>query len=149
MSITREQVITTARSYKGVRFQHQGRTPLGLDCVGLLIIVAHNVGYTDYDFTTYDRVPDGKLFWQAMCRHLHSVDGLDEVRPGDVLLMKYHLFPQHVAFVSEVLPEGRGWKIIHAFNHRGVIEHDLDERWLESNRAKIYGAFSLFAPEPV
>lgn len=146
MSFSREQVIRIARGYLGVRFQHQGRTRNGLDCLGLLIRVGQDIGYTDFDFTAYDRTPDGEFFLQEMCRHLHLIP-VEQAQPGDVLLMRYFAFPQHVAFISGVLAEG--WKVIHAFNQRGVIEHDLDRRWLDSNRAKIFGAFSLFKPEEI
>lgn len=144
MNFSREQIIATARKYLGVRFQHQGRTANGLDCLGLLIRVGHDIGYSDFDFTAYDRNPDGEFFLQEMCRHLHLLKP-EQALPGDVLLMRYFAFPQHVAFISEVLPDG--WKVIHAFNQRGVIEHDLDARWLTSNRAKIFSAFSLFKSE--
>jgi hypothetical protein len=48
--ITRQVIVETARSYKGVPYQDQGRTrEEGLDCVGELIVVAHDIGYTDFE----------------------------------------------------------------------------------------------------
>lgn len=129
--VTRNQVIDTARDYLGVPYQHQGRTRNGLDCIGLAIVVAHDLGLTDFDIDGYGRVPSGKrmsMQLSAECTKLRN----GSAKPGDLLHMAYEKQPQHIALVTD-----KG--IIHADSQRGVVEHRLDSAW----RARIRGAYRL------
>ena len=83
--VTRIEIVHEARNWLGAPWKHAGRGPGGLDCAGLPIIVAQQLGIADYDFTHYDRRPDGSFLRRFM-------DGgctrqiLSEVQEGDILI---------------------------------------------------------------
>lgn len=132
MPVTRQQVIDAARAYLGVRFHHQGRCRAGLDCAGLLVCVARDLGIsTACDWSNYPRIPDGA----AMQRTLDNCGArrVEAFRPGDFVLMRFNGQPQHIAIVTD-----RG--IIHSYlAARRVVEHGLDGIW----RARIVAAYSF------
>jgi cell wall-associated NlpC family hydrolase len=127
---TRQDVINTAREYMGTPFHHQARVKgVGIDCAGLLICVARDLGLQHYDVQGYSRVPSGSDFE----RHLDAnLDVISEIEDGCVLLMTFDIDPQHVALATSTN------SIIHAtFECRKVVEHDLNDKWRSSIR-KIY-----------
>lgn len=126
---TREQIVSTARSYMNVRWHHQGRSRAGLDCVGLVLVTAWDLGLSDIDYDGYGRVPDGKMLRAELEAHL---DQTNNPSLGDVLLMRFDRQPQHLAIVSDI-------GIIHAHAAmRKVVEHGLDDAW----SSRIVGAYS-------
>lgn len=130
---TRAEIVAAARSYLGVRWHHQGRNRAGLDCIGLVIAVARDLGLSDYDIGGYARVPDGKTLRATMAQQMDVLKR--EPLPGDVLLFAFQRNPLHTAIVTDA-PGGLG--MIHAFaNKRMVVEHRLDEVW----RSRIVCAF--------
>lgn len=121
-------VVNEARKWLGAPWQHQGRTKHGIDCVGLIIKVAHGLKLTDYDYTGYGRVPDGQTLKRLVEEHLDPA-GVDEV--GAVLLLRFMQAPQHLAIRTDV-------GMIHAYAHVGkVIETSFDDRW----RKRVVGAY--------
>jgi cell wall-associated NlpC family hydrolase len=117
---TRQDIVDTARKYLGVRYKHQGRNEFGLDCLGLVVRVAHDLGLSDEDSNDYGRVPDGRRLMREMDARL---DPVQTAQPGDVLLMRFEQNPQHLAIVTD-----RG--IIHSYAQvRQVVEHRLDAAW--------------------
>jgi len=118
--ITRQEIINAARNYLGVRYKHQGRTKFGLDCLGLVVRVAHDLSLSNEDSTDYGSVPDGKRLMREMDARL---DITMDAKPGDVLLMRFDKNPQHLAIMTD-----KG--IIHSYAQvRGVVEHGLDDEW--------------------
>jgi hypothetical protein len=141
MSVTRSQIVAAARRYAGVPFVHQGRTEWGLDCAGLWIRVAHDLGVTDFDFTNYLREPDGETFDRLMAEHCRRVP-VAEAREGDAILMTYAQAPQHLAVITEVYgPDS--FRIIHARAERKVEEHDCGGRWMRAYNARLLRAYSM------
>lgn len=145
MTVTRAQVIAEARSWVGTPFHHQGRLKgVGVDCAGLLICVGKALGLSDFDVTGYARVPDGRTLLRHCDEHMTRIPR-DEAQPGDVLLMRWRRYPQHVAIVADRPPSfaqerfggqtlrslgGGGLNIIHAHEDAGsCVEHRLDETW--------------------
>jgi cell wall-associated NlpC family hydrolase len=128
---TRQQIIDAARSYKGCRYHHQGRTRAGIDCAGLLVCVARDVGIsTEGDQTGYSRTPDGMSLKRALDDFGVRVDTF---QPGDFLLMRFDSQPQHIAIVTDV-------GIIHSYlSARRVVEHRLSDDW----RARIVQAYAF------
>ena len=61
MSVSTAQVVAAGRCYTGVRWHHQGRTRAGLDCAGLIIRTAHDLGLSEFDLADYGRLPDGRM----------------------------------------------------------------------------------------
>lgn len=49
--------VAAARSFIGVRWQHQGRTAHGLDCAGLVMVALQAVGRNPIDSIGYPRRP--------------------------------------------------------------------------------------------
>lgn len=130
---TRADIVAAARSYLGVRWHHQGRSLAGLDCIGLVIAVAHDLGLSDYDINGYARIPDGRTLRATMAQQMDVLKR--EPLPGDVLLFAFQRNPLHTAIVTDA-PSGLG--MIHAFaNKRMVVEHRLDDVW----RSRIVCAF--------
>jgi cell wall-associated NlpC family hydrolase len=129
MTVTRQDIVAAARGYLGVRWHHQGRSKAGVDCLGLVVVVAHELGLSTADSTDYGRLPDGMRLRNELARHLEFVRGPGE--PGDVLLFRFERRPMHVGIVSDI-------GLIHAFaNLRKVVEHRLDDAW----RARVVSAF--------
>jgi cell wall-associated NlpC family hydrolase len=126
-------VVAAARAYLGVPFRHQGRTPpLALDCAGLFVMVCRDLGLPVIDEQGYGRNPYKGLLEQCIERQpfLHRVPR-DEMREGDVLLMKFDGDPQHIAIHA-------GYSMIHAYEHVGkVVEHRLAGVW----RARVVSVY--------
>lgn len=137
MTVSRAQVLACARTFIGTRWQHQGRKKgLGIDCAGLVICVARELGLTDVDFANYSRHPDGASLIAACKTHMRPL-WLGDAMPGDVLAMTFDLHPQHLAILSEF--EGRQ-SLIHSYAEaRMVVEHGLDSLWL----GRVRGAFHI------
>lgn len=131
---TRADVVAAARSYKGVRWHHQGRNRAGLDCVGLVIVVAQDLGLSTYNPQDYGRIPDCVQMRAQLAQHL---DPRATPEPGDVILLRYERYPLHLGIASELDGE---LAIVHAFaNLRRVVEHRLDAFW----RARIVSAYAF------
>ncbi|MFP3554246.1 NlpC/P60 family protein [Paraburkholderia sp. SIMBA_049] len=132
-TVTRCEFVAEARAWIGTPYRHQGRLKgIGVDCIGLVIGVAREVGLFDLDVGAYDKRPDGTL--QMRVEQYTTPKGLDEAQPGDLLLFHWDGMPTHVGILSEPL------HLIHAFAvNRKVVEHRLDERWL----AQIVGAYQI------
>lgn len=142
--MTRAEIIQTARTFLGTPFQHQGRLKgQGVDCVGLLICVARELGVldSDLDYTGYRRQPDGVLMMELMNTHLVPKPENAPIQPGDVLAIRYRA-PQHTAIVTRV--EGEHFWGIHAVE-RGVVEHRFDARW----KNRIVGVYEIPGTEEV
>ena len=134
--IARANVVSAARSYIGTPFVHQGRLRgVGVDCVGLLIGMARDLGIADVSYTGYRRTGDGMLLMQALESHLVRLPDDAFFAAGQVLAIRYRN-PQHVAVVTDVAPDSV--TIVHAIE-RGVTEHILDARW----RRRIYAIFDF------
>lgn len=126
------ELFEAAREYEGVKFQHQGRYEWGLDCGGLLILSARKVGRYLYDIDGYSRMPDGKTLKDTMDDQLLKVTRT-ELKPNDILLMRFMGHPQHIAIVTD-----KG--MIHAWEKSGkVVEHRIDDKW----RNRIRGVYIL------
>lgn len=146
---TRAAYVAACRALLTVRWVHQGRSEMGVDCVGLLVVPAIQVGLMAADVATpdYQRGPKGDRLDQLLHQHGRRLARWQDAQLGDVLALKYYDQPQHVCVVTRAWREGWGFQIIHAFGSTegggGVIEHRLDNTWLKSHRAKIHAAFSF------
>lgn len=122
---------TAARQYLGVKFAHQGRSEWALDCAGLAILAARDIGFEASDIHGYSRMPDGRTLKEVMDSQLTRVNR--PPRPNDILLMRFKKNPQHIGIVTDS-------GIIHSHESVGcVIEHGLDDRW----RKRIVAVYEL------
>lgn len=117
MVTRRSDVVEHARTYLGVPYVHQGRTRHGLDCIGLVVRVAHDLGLSAYEISHYARVPSGRLMIRLLKENCQAIPP-STAQPGDLLHIAYGKQPQHLAIVTE-----RG--MIHADSRHGVVEHGL------------------------
>ena len=123
-------IVEAARKWVGVPFLHQGRTRAGVDCVGLLIVVALDLGLPVEDVKTYGKVPHPRIMGAELERQMDRI-AVGQLSPGDVVWMAWRKVPHHLAIYT-------GDGLIHAFQNAGrVIEHPIDEIW----RGRVRGAF--------
>ena len=123
---SRTDIVAVARGYLGVPWRHQGRTRAGLDCAGLIVMVARDLGLSDYDSTAYGRRAQGHGFLSPF---RHTMDGVPvpDMRIGDVLLFADAAYPCHCGIVSErhEVPH-----LIHAYAlRRQVVEEPYAGEW--------------------
>lgn len=123
--MTAADVIEAARKYLGVPFKHQGRSPLGLDCVGLVILVCRTLGLRPGRPAPqdYGRMPTAALLAQV---RKHCIE-LEAPEPGCMILIRFprELLCQHAALCT-------GQNLIHAYStSRKVVEHGYRMHWVK------------------
>ena len=124
-------LIAAARGYLGVRFRHQGRSERGVDCAGMVVVSLWAVGRGLADAEAYGREPLNQGLREMLVENFGEPVPKDEMRPGDVALMRFRGEPSHVGIVTEY-PHG-GLALIHAFAQvKKVVEHRLDTEWLDN-----------------
>lgn len=119
----------------GAPFKRQGRSLRGIDCLGLLLSVAEDLGLYDRrgafflrsDHVVYPRVPDPRLIQNICAERLELVAG--SPIPGDVLTFRSACERAHLAIASSI---GPSLGMIHAAEMRPlcrVVEHVIDDKW--------------------
>lgn len=131
--ITGMDIVKEARKHLGTPFHHQGRMEgVGIDCIGLLVLVARGLGISVKDCTTYRRKPDGKQLIARLKENCEEI-AIGEMSMGDIPVFWFrrpHL-PQHVGIMTDC-------GIIHTNGDAGkVSEHIFDERW----KKRLHSAF--------
>lgn len=122
----RRKIVEKAREYLGTPFHHQGRLKgIGIDCIGLLSCVAHELGIFTKDHTNYSRHPDGESLINELSKHLDEIPP-SKMNIGDIIVFtisKRTKYPQHIGFVTD-------YGMIHTYQGSGkVVEHVLDDKW--------------------
>lgn len=125
----RDDVVNTARTWIGVPWLHQGRTRNGIDCVGLIVVVAKELGLSDYDSNNYQRRTHGLAFLRHF-RDRMKEKPVSEAAPGDVLLFRDSAYPCHSSIVGF---DRDRLTIIHAYALRKrVVEEPLNQgKWTD------------------
>ena len=121
--IALEDLLRTARSFVGVRYQHLGRDRFGLDCLGLWLATIWELGAAYEDFLDYSCDPSTYILVEQLGLHMQQLgDWRREVRVGDLLVCRFHssLPPQHIVIVTKL--EGLYVWGIHASRKHGVVE---------------------------
>lgn len=129
----RAAIVAEALTWIDTAFHHQAHTKgLATDCIGLVASVGIATGAFAADawerefapHAGYQRSPaNGAL--EAVCRR-YLVE-VETARPGDVLLMRFHLEPQHLAIV---VPLEGGLGMVHAYSRVGkVVSHRYAGAW--------------------
>jgi hypothetical protein len=129
--VTSDAVIAEARRWLGTPWRHQGRTRAGVDCAGLVVMVARTLGLADYDAAGYSRRASGFDFVRHFQAAMESVR-VAEAMPGDVLVFADGAYPCHCGFLSL-------WQdhphLIHAHvSRRQVVEEPYIGEWPGSVR---------------
>jgi cell wall-associated NlpC family hydrolase len=123
--MTVDDLLNHARQCLGTPFRHQGRlVAFGLDCAGVVIHVARQIGAGPIDVAGYGRHPaNGELERTLDAQPCLERVALSDRAAGDVLLMRFASDPQHLAICT-----GEG--IIHAYESVGLCcEHRLSSLW--------------------
>lgn len=128
----REAFIDAARSYKGVRWRHQGRNRHGVDCGGLVFLALRGAGRNPVDSPAYGRSPYRGSLEGVLRANFGEPLPKDMLRAGDVPMFRFRNGqPSHVAVVANHLQGG--FSMIHAFAQmREVVEHRIDQEWFDS-----------------
>lgn len=114
-STTLGDVVSEARTWIATPYSHQHRAKgHAVDCVGLVIGVARELGLVapDFDVNGYARKPDGKTLL-ALCEQFMTPVPLAEMQPGNVLVLSFKRDPQHMGIVADYVHGGLS--LIHAF----------------------------------
>ena len=121
--VTRADILRVARGYIGTPYHHQGRAPgAGMDCAGILVALARELGLYFPDRGGYTRQADGVTLQaeiEARCVPVETAE------PGDVMLfwIKRPSKPCHVALATDI-------GMLHAYaNCEKVVETCMDEWW--------------------
>jgi cell wall-associated NlpC family hydrolase len=128
-----KEIVNIARKYVGTPFVHQGRSPHGVDCLGLLIMVANELNLhgrdglplVAHDNLNYSRNPDTENLLNKLCACLTP-----KITPeiGDIGLFKIDGNAQHLAIISDYNNDNLG--LIHAYqNVNAVVEHNFSQNW--------------------
>ena len=127
----RAAFIAEARSYVSppVRFRHQGRTRNGVDCAGLLLLSMAAIGRPIQDLSAYGREPLGNGLRAMLVANLGEPVPKADMRPGDVVLMRFRGEPTHVGLVADYIYGGLS--LVHTFAQvKKVVEHRIDDEWM-------------------
>lgn len=136
--INNKRTVEIARSYIGTPFHHQARKKgVGVDCVGLLICIARDLGYIDekWDITGYSRNPDGVTLLENMHKGFIEISK-EEMQPGDFVLVSFSNYPQHVGVIGDYVHGGLS--IIHSSSRHGKV---IETRLMFNSSMKFEGAF--------
>jgi len=144
--ITRQMVLDAMQLYIGLPFQYQGRgqvladgTRVGVDCIGLVLRVAWDVGMQLEDSADYQSIADAARLTAELERQLLVIPVAD-VAPGDVVQWRERTAvyspPGNVALV--------GWQherltLVAAILGRGVLEWGFRPPW----PARVTAAYQL------
>lgn len=107
------QIVAQARSYIGVKYRHYGRNRFGVDCCGLVLAVAADLGVSAYIPEPYSKLVD-PLAMRAQLERQMILIPKEEMQPGDSILLRCAGVPQHLGIWT-------GPTLIHAFEVRGAV----------------------------
>ncbi|PIR33975.1 MAG: peptidase P60 [Alphaproteobacteria bacterium CG11_big_fil_rev_8_21_14_0_20_44_7] len=129
-----DKIVEAARGWLGTKFHHQGRMKnVGVDCIGLIVGVAKELGIAVEDRNDYAREPRNGELEKALGANLSEC----EIAHGAVALFRIEKEPQHVGIISKYK---NGLGLIHAYAQtRKVVEHSFDECW----QKRLVKTFSL------
>lgn len=132
---TPDIILAAARAWLDTPFHHQGRLRgVGVDCAGLIVGVAQDLGIAVPDQTGYARTPSNGQLRRALDAALTVAPGL---APARVVLMRWESEDMHVGLLADH-PAG-GLSLIHAYAPaRRVVEHYLDDVWADRITAIYY-----------
>jgi cell wall-associated NlpC family hydrolase len=126
--ITADQLITAARSLKGIPWRHQGRTSSGVDCAGFIDLATKIAGHS---LETYFGKPAPTGYARTASPVLHELtarysEKINKACPGCLVLFKFEgdSYPRHYGIATY-----DGY-VIHANAKQcGVVEHGLRAPW--------------------
>jgi len=129
----RADIVNEARKYVGVsRWQRMGRTPKGLDCYGLVILVRKAFGLKSEDWQRYETYPVNADFMGPGNRMFTQVH--PPFKDGQLIVFQQKGRPVHMGITCTDKYERRA--VIHcAANHRVCNEEVLEGALMQHFRA--------------
>ncbi len=122
MHVKANDIVYVANGLVGVRYRKQGRNSSGLDCAGLIIVIAHLLDISDKDTTAYSDSPNVEEFTTFMletgCKQL----SYGQHEHGDIIRLNTAGWPVHLG-VYEIDEWGQEW-YIHAYAHHRKVTRD-------------------------
>src|SRR5690606_33732275 len=98
-----------------VNWRHQGRSRMGIDCVGLLIVAAADLGITIPDMKGYRRSPEPRLFLE----HIRANSNPEtEPLPGNFGIFRDGTQPCHVGIFASKYEQV---SLLHAYAGTGIV----------------------------
>ncbi len=119
--ITHKQIIKTARKYIDVPWEHQGRSYFGVDCLGLLVLVAKELKFNPIDVIDYSMFYNPKLLIKGFLNNGCRKIAISNAVSGDMVLINVGKAPMHVGILS--------WKdnvrhIIHSYRPAKFVREE-------------------------
>jgi cell wall-associated NlpC family hydrolase len=133
--------VADVRTWEGVKFRHQGRSRLGVDCIGLAVCTLREKGILPQDFADnacYGRAPNTSEFIDTVKKFCTPIAKTEN---GCLLVFKWpHAkFPSHAAVLD-------GGCMIHAYEKIGrVVRVSYGQPWLRLTDS-IYRLPGISAP---
>lgn len=116
--------VDAAQSLKGVPFAHQGRTPAGLDCAGLVLAALAEQGVVIDAPANYTTGAAGAILLGVLDSPLlAALPCADEPQAGDLLAFRIRREAQHLAIALG------GGRMIHALLGVGVVPVTISPLW--------------------
>lgn len=124
--MNRELIIENSRKFLGCPWRRSGRLPeTGLDCAGLVVCVAQELGYPIRDVKNYQLAGDGRIR-EYFLRSFEEISSTSLRLPGDIGLFR---FDRTGPAVHAAIFTGYS-RIVHVhIRIRRVVEHDLTPIW--------------------
>lgn len=132
-------LVAEARTWIGTPYHHGGRLRgSGCDCVSFTVSLLESMGMAGIVLPEVYKIrPDGTLLSHLeRNRDLYREVSVDDIRAGDVVLIRLYKQPQHFGLYT-----GDG-TVIHADMRHGVVESAFDAGW-RSRLVKIMRARAL------
>lgn len=142
--MTRADVVTAARTWIDTPFHHAARSKgIGVDCAGLLVGVARELGLVapDFDVPPYIPTPDGHTMLE-WCREYMREVVRHAMQPGDAIVVITDEHPQHLGILGDY--RSGGLSIIHASNSTSTTpQRVIETRLMFSRVQRFVAAFSF------
>lgn len=140
-TVTRSEVVLAARAWLDTPYHHQGRLRgVGVDCVGLVIGVARDLGLvaSDFDVPPYPRTPDGASLMHLAELHMQPLAAGELLEPGHVVVVRFDQEPQHLGIAGDY--RHGGLSLIHSVARPGRV---IETRLMFSRAMQFVAAFRL------
>ncbi len=133
--VTKSQIVEKAHEYIGTPFRHQGRIKgVGIDCAGLAIELAKELGLPWVDRRGYDRTGTGTENMRILIETILLKTSKPE--PGDLVL--FHYFNKKIAQHLGIWTSAT--QFIHAYaSAKKVIKITVNDKW----QKRILGSYSF------